>query len=271
MAMIILDAGHGGNDLGDVYGHRYEKTDNLRLTLALGDELIEYGYDVEYIRTTDIYVAINDRVKKANQLDGDFILSIHRIIGELNVFNSVLYFYVFELGGVAEKTAINIAHELRPLGFKHYSIHVRSENMLLRDTSMPALMMSICNLNSEHDNMIFDTRLHEIAEAIAKGIMKSIPLKSNKDNKRTNKKKGLSIKEAGKTNLTYTVQVGALLNYKKAISMYFDLLDRGYPAQFVYENPYYSVLIGRSMDLDLIAQLEYRLRLDGFTTTVVTL
>ena len=36
MAGVILDAGHGGYDNGAQYDGRKEKDDNLRLTLAVG-------------------------------------------------------------------------------------------------------------------------------------------------------------------------------------------------------------------------------------------
>ena len=45
---IILDAGHGGSDPGAVFKGRQEKDDNLRLTLAVGEELRNRGVDVEY-------------------------------------------------------------------------------------------------------------------------------------------------------------------------------------------------------------------------------
>ena len=39
MATIVIDAGHGGRDLGAVYNGRREKDDNLRLALAVGNIL----------------------------------------------------------------------------------------------------------------------------------------------------------------------------------------------------------------------------------------
>ena len=40
---IVLDAGHGGSDTGAIYDGRYEKDDNLRLTIAVGEILEENG------------------------------------------------------------------------------------------------------------------------------------------------------------------------------------------------------------------------------------
>ena len=145
MATIILDAGHGGNDIGDAYGFRYEKDDNLRLTLAVGNELEKYGYNVEYIRISDKYLSQNDRVNIVNSLSGCLLLSIHRMIGE-------------------------------PLGFNSYSLSVILEIQLFYATDVPALMMGIGNLNSDYDNYLFDNRLNEFATAIATGIYYTIPV-----------------------------------------------------------------------------------------------
>ncbi|TAH63711.1 MAG: N-acetylmuramoyl-L-alanine amidase, partial [Anaerolineaceae bacterium] len=225
MATIILDAGHGGNDLGDAYGFRYEKNDNLRLTLALGEELEILGYNVVYIRTNDIYVADNDRVQIANRAGGDLLLSIHRIIGEIVVSDSGLAFFVSELGGVAEEAAINIAEELRPLGFENYSIEVRTERLLIRDSDMPALLMGIGHLNSDYDNLQFDTCLQNIAEAIARGISETIPLNSDQSDIINKKIKHISTVEKSVSKEKYLVQIGLFADYSIAVHMHNELLN----------------------------------------------
>ena len=49
---IVIDAGHGGSDLGASYNGRNEKDDNLRLALAVGQILENNGIDVVYTRTS---------------------------------------------------------------------------------------------------------------------------------------------------------------------------------------------------------------------------
>ena len=55
---IMLDAGHGGRDPGAVYNGRQEKDDTLKLTLAIGQILLNNGLDVEYTRTTAIAIEV---------------------------------------------------------------------------------------------------------------------------------------------------------------------------------------------------------------------
>ena len=53
MARIVIDAGHGGRDLGAAYNGRQEKDDNLDLAVAVGQILKNNGYDVVYTRNSD--------------------------------------------------------------------------------------------------------------------------------------------------------------------------------------------------------------------------
>ena len=53
MAIFNLAAGHGAADAGAVNGARYEKNDNLRMSLAVGNELIKRGHTVRQFRTDD--------------------------------------------------------------------------------------------------------------------------------------------------------------------------------------------------------------------------
>lgn len=51
---IMIDAGHGGYDVGakSFYGD-YEKDINLDIALLVGKQLNSYGYNVVYTRTSD--------------------------------------------------------------------------------------------------------------------------------------------------------------------------------------------------------------------------
>ena len=75
---IVLDAGHGGRDNGAVYEDQIEKNDNLRIVLALGQELEDRGIEVYYTRTTDVFQTPFEKAEIANETGADAFLSIHR-------------------------------------------------------------------------------------------------------------------------------------------------------------------------------------------------
>ena len=68
---VVVDAGHGGSDTGAVSPHgRFEKDANLRLALAVRDELVARGYRVVMTRTDDSFPALYDRPKVAHRVHG---------------------------------------------------------------------------------------------------------------------------------------------------------------------------------------------------------
>jgi len=79
-ARVVIDAGHGGRDVGGPMrssaGVR-EKDIALQVALKLGEALKERGVDVVYTRTKDTLIALDDRGRIANDADGDLFISIH--------------------------------------------------------------------------------------------------------------------------------------------------------------------------------------------------
>ena len=80
--IVVLDAGHGGKDPGNLGTGRYNKTEKqiaLSVTLKLGDYIKENLPDVKvvYTRKTDTYPTLWQRVNIANSSKADLFLSIH--------------------------------------------------------------------------------------------------------------------------------------------------------------------------------------------------
>jgi N-acetylmuramoyl-L-alanine amidase len=76
---IVLDAGHGGWDLGTV-GRQglVEKDLVLDVTRRLGRLLqVRLGVDVVFTRTTDDYLPLEQRADVANQAQADLFISVH--------------------------------------------------------------------------------------------------------------------------------------------------------------------------------------------------
>ncbi len=75
---IMIDAGHGGKDPG-ASGARgiKEKDINLRFAKILGKKLEQKGFKVRYTRTSDTFIALEDRTAMANLAKVDLFISIH--------------------------------------------------------------------------------------------------------------------------------------------------------------------------------------------------
>jgi N-acetylmuramoyl-L-alanine amidase len=75
---IAVDAGHGGEDHGAKgKAGLLEKEVSLRLALALGERLRDFGYEPLFIRPDDTFIPLWDRAKVANQAGADLFVSLH--------------------------------------------------------------------------------------------------------------------------------------------------------------------------------------------------
>lgn len=77
--VIVIDAGHGGKDVGAVDNGVKEKDINLGVALQLGELLKKKMKDAEVIftRSDDTYLTLQQRADKANAAKGNLFISIH--------------------------------------------------------------------------------------------------------------------------------------------------------------------------------------------------
>lgn len=77
--VVILDAGHGGNDAGAIGVKGKEKNINLGVVLKLG-KLIESNMPdvtVKYTRKNDTFIGLKERTEFAHKNKGDLFISVH--------------------------------------------------------------------------------------------------------------------------------------------------------------------------------------------------
>ncbi len=268
MPTVILDAGHGGNDIGIYYNNRLEKDDNLRLTLRVGEILEEYGADVEYTRQEDIYLSQFQRAEIANQKNGDLLVSIHRLSGP-NVGNRPgLSFYVDADDPVGIKAAHNIGDQLADIGYAGYGIIIRSELPLLRNTDIPAVMLSVGFMETEEGNELFDRNFEETAQGIAQGIVLTLSEETTTEiNSLCQRCSDPASKKDGSAP-NYFILVGPFQNYETAVVLQYRVNHLGYPARIMEWRHQYLLKAGTFALLDDATILEKILRDSGFSTLI---
>ena len=171
MAIIVLDAGHGGVNPGAVYNGRQEKDDALALTLAVGALLEEAGVDVYYTRTTDYYESPYEKAQEGNRVNADYFVSIHRNSSPYPNQYTGIESLVYSQDGEAARMAYNINAQLEEIGFTNQGIKERPDLVVLNSTEMPAVLLEIGFINNDSDNIFFDERFQDISRAIADGIL----------------------------------------------------------------------------------------------------
>lgn len=250
---IMLDAGHGGRDPGAVYQGRREKDDTLRMVLELGEILQNNGIHIEYTRTTDVYESPYEKAMEANQAGVDFFISIHRNSYPTDNVVSGVESLIYDLSGIKLQMAENINEQLEAVGFVNKGVKARPNLVVLKRTTMPAVLVELGFINSDTDNQIFDDNFEDIAQAIAEGILDTLEMDGIIE-----------------TENRYQVQVGAFRNPAYANRVMNELKAQDYPAVVQEENGYFRVRVGEYSDLDDASDMERRLKRAGYPTLIVS-
>lgn len=104
--VVVLDAGHGGKDPGNLGSGLKEKDIVLSIILKIGESL-EKQTDIKviYTRKTDVFVDLHERGAIANRADADLFVSIH-----CNSFHTQVYgTETYVLGTKRSETNFSVA------------------------------------------------------------------------------------------------------------------------------------------------------------------
>lgn len=175
--LIVIDAGHGGSDIGAMHGGVSEAQLTLDMAKRLRDLLVARGWEVKLTRETDVDVyAPNDsardelqaRVDVANRAGARIFISIH-----VNSFiNSGPYgttTYISKADDVA--LARDLERRLADDGTKDDGI-VKSHLYVTLHTKMPAALVETAFLSNPSDYALLtspDWR-QKVAQEMAEGI-----------------------------------------------------------------------------------------------------
>lgn len=259
MPKIIIDAGHGGYDNGATYNGRREKDDNLALALAVGEILSDSGLEVGYTRVEDVYQSPVDKAQSANQQEGDYFVSIHRNSSPVPNTYSGVQSLIYNEGGVMSQMAQNINQEMEQVGYPNLGTDIRRNLAVLRRSNMPAILVEAGFINTDADNVLFDQKFTETAQAIADGIIGTL-LQNGE----------LGFEPGDDEIRIYRVQTGLFRNKANADAMAAQLRTMGYPVTMEMSGDLYAVKVGEYDSLEDAAQLEQRLRRMGYDTLVVS-
>lgn len=177
--LVVVDAGHGGNDPGTIGGGFVEKTLTLQTAKMLKSELERLGVRVKLTRGKDCFLPLPKRVLIANQLKGQkpLFVSVHYNSAPHGRAHGTEVFYYPSKQEKRQKAskllARDILHSLvesfggQSRGVKEGDFHV------IRETVVPAVLVEVCFLNNDIDCALLRSRkaLQRAVQGIAKGIV----------------------------------------------------------------------------------------------------
>lgn len=179
--IVVIDPGHGGEDLGTCYGDIYEKNLNLDVSLRLGKLLENAGIKVIYTRTDDASVDLRKRSEIANNIGAALFISVHNnnmpdnsgYRGTETLYCLPEKTYPDTMDG--EKFARAVQEELiKTLGTTDNGIINRPNLSVLHRTKMPAVIAEIAYLSNSYDRARITSPQfrQKSAEALERAILK---------------------------------------------------------------------------------------------------
>ena len=178
-ARVVIDPGHGGDDVGAEFNGRYEKDDNLALALLVIEKLDDMGIDAVLTRKTDKFITLEKRCSIANKKKAELFVSLHRNSAEGAMGVEI---WIKDDSPEADRAlADSILEKLDEAGISENrgvkAGYARSDGKnyyVNSHTDMPSCLVELGFINSETDNELFDEKLNEYAQAIADGIAETL-------------------------------------------------------------------------------------------------
>lgn len=175
---VFLDAGHGGKDSGAIGNGLYEKNVTLDLTKRIAIKLKQYkNVEVMQTRTTDIFLELSERTKKANKWGADVFISLHlnsATSTQARGFESFVY-----NGSInPDTTALqNVMHQeiFRVIGASSPNRGKKRANFhVLRESNMRALLVENLFISSPQDSALLkkSSFLDSLAQGYVNGLEK---------------------------------------------------------------------------------------------------
>lgn len=179
--IIVIDPGHGGEDLGNYGTGIYEKDITLSIAERLKQKLDETDIKVYYTRMEDSNPSAEDRIEIANSVNCDMFISIHvnkeieneNIYGIEAQYNSNFFIPVLgsiELADIIEREVVTSVVG-KGLGL----FPADENNFVIWKAQVPAVMIEVGYLSNAQEGALLqkDTYIEKIATGIFNGIMKA--------------------------------------------------------------------------------------------------
>jgi N-acetylmuramoyl-L-alanine amidase len=195
---VIIDAGHGGYDIGASYGKIIEKKVTLSLALKLQKQLAHRGYKTQMTRNRDQHRHLFERTDYANSKKGNVFISLHtnaapRRKNKKYLYKGIEVFYMrgksrkkryssrkIYIGEWKKKKSAYLAKEIKKnmlasVRTKHIVLDkgVKQNNFwVLRGTKIPAVLIENGYITDryEGERLITDSYQNLLVKGIVDGV-----------------------------------------------------------------------------------------------------
>lgn len=171
MYKVLNDPGHGGIDSGATGNGYKEKDLVLRLALDVDKELKRHNLKSYLTRKDDRYISLENRSKKANDLNVDAFISYHfNSFRKIEANGTETFCYPGSDKGHA--LATKIQNELINADLVRSNRGVKSANFsVLRRTNMKSALIEVCFISNKDDMNFFIDNYDKYVQVITKAIV----------------------------------------------------------------------------------------------------
>lgn len=176
--VVLVDAGHGGNDPGTSGNGVIEKNATLAVALQVEKYLKDHSDIKVYMtRTDNRYPANSHRAKTANDI-ADLMVSIHMNSGPPSASGTETLYTPHRNETGATLTSLQAAQMMQKtvssvLGTKDRGLWDRPDILILNSTKVPAILVEVCFVTNVQNAQMIATPAgqQKAGEAIAQGII----------------------------------------------------------------------------------------------------
>ena len=171
--LIVIDAGHGGEDIGAKNGMLTEKA--IVEKIAQKVKAFNKNADIEIVllRSDDSYIKLSDRTDKINEMKPDLVVSLHTNFSKNKDINGIET-VVSDKNNFLEKSTFHAENMLENFkggdfeirGVKNHDLH------MLRNSNCPAILIELGFLSNEKDAKILESEVGQ--NALARSILKGL-------------------------------------------------------------------------------------------------
>lgn len=166
---VVIDAGHGGSDVGATRNGIYEKNITLDVAKRVEKLLKAQGYGVLMTRSGDTFVSLADRVAFSESYEPDIFVSIHVNSSTSEVGKGLeTHYYHQESMPLAQSVHSSLASAINTNDRGLF----KSKFYVINHTTAPAILVEIGFISNpaERAQLVTETRKQATAKAIVEGI-----------------------------------------------------------------------------------------------------
>lgn len=173
---VMLDAGHGGKDIGTSFGRTEEKDVTLSVVQKMQRMLEEAGVTVLLTRDGDEHMRLPDRAFAANRSEADLFVSIHCNYYDKDSSIRGLECYYWEGSEKGKQYAENIIDKIK----QNENTAVRGAKTedfyVLENIKMPTILVELGYFSNraEYQKLISADYQEELAEELVESILKTM-------------------------------------------------------------------------------------------------